>query len=312
MDISVIILTRNTCDQTRDAIQSVLSSSDKFQKEIFVIDNASTDETPALIPLFFPQIHFHRMDRNLGFARGVNFAAHRCSGDFLLLLNSDARLAPYALTRAVDWMHENPRCGIAGAQLLHPDGRQQTSIGRFPTIATELINQNFLHLVWPGRYPGRQPHVSAPVEVDWVIGAFFLIRREVWNQLNGLDEDFFFYFEEADFCLRARQVGCSAMYLPQVIVFHGQGRTSQKYYAGARIEFWRSRYHFLDKHYGYATRLALRIGLPVRLLVDSFFSALLTVVTLGQSPHWRRKCASHGALLLWHLRGCPASGGLPR
>jgi GT2 family glycosyltransferase len=312
LDISVIILTRNTCEQTRDAIQSVLSSSDKFQKELFVIDNASTDETPALIPLLFPQIHFHRMDRNLGFARGVNFAAHRCTGDFILLLNSDARLAPDALKRAIEWMRENPRCGIAGAQLLHPDGRQQTSIGRFPTVASELINQHFLHLVWPRRYPGRQPNISAPVEVDWVIGAFFLIRHEVWNQLNGLDEDFFFYFEEADFCLRARQARWTAMYLPQVIVFHGQGYTSKKYYAGARIEFWRSRYHFLDKHYGVATRLALRIGLPIRLLVDSFFSALLTVVTLGQSPHWRRKCSSHGALLLWHLRGCPASGGLPR
>jgi GT2 family glycosyltransferase len=312
LDISVIILTRNTFQQTRDAVQSVLSSSDKLEKEIFVVDNASMDETPALLPALFPQVHFHRMDRNLGFARGVNFAAGRCSGDFLLLLNSDARLAPGALTRAVEWMRDNARCGIAGAQLLHPDGRQQTSIGRFPTVATELINQNVLRLIWPARYPRRQPSISAPLAVDWVIGAFFLIRRELWNELNGLDEDFFFYFEEADFCLRAGRAGWTAMYLPQVIVFHGQGHTSQKYYSGARIEFWRSRYRFLHKHYGFATRVALRIGLPVRLLVDSFFSALLTVFTLGQSLHWRRKCASHGALLLWHLRGCPAQGGLPR
>lgn len=312
MDLSVIILTRNTCQQTRDAIQSVLSSSDRLEKEIYVVDNASTDETPAILPLLFPQIHYTRMERNLGFARGVNFAARCSCGDFMLLLNSDARVAPDVLPTAVDWMRANPRGGIVGAQLLHPDGRKQTSIGRFPTVATELINQNFLRLIWPSRYPARQLAISDPAEVDWVIGAFFLIRRELWDALNGLDEEFFFYFEEADFCLRARQAGWVTMYLPQLLVSHGQGHTSQKYYTGARIEFWRSRYRFLKKHYGVAARIVLRIGLPLRLLIDSFFSALLTVLTLGQSPRWRRKCSSHGALLLWHLRGCPSEGGLPR
>jgi GT2 family glycosyltransferase len=311
LDISVIILTRNSCHQTRDAIQSVLSSADNLEKEIHVIDNGSTDDTPAVLPVLFPQIHYTHMAHNLGFARGVNFAARETTGDFILLLNSDARLAPEALALAIDWMRANPRCGVAGAQLLHPDGRKQTSIGRFPTAATELINQNFLRLVWPRRYPPRDFAISAPLEVDWVIGAFFLVRRQLWDALNGLDEGFFFYFEEADFCLRARQAGSVTMHLPQIIVWHGQGHTSQKYYSGARIEFWRSRYRFLAKHYGIGTRILLRIGLPLRLAIDTVFSSLFTLFTFGQSLHWRRKSLSHFALLLWHLRGCPPEDGLP-
>jgi GT2 family glycosyltransferase len=312
LDISVIILTRNTCQQTHDAIQSVLCSADTLAKEIHVVDNASSDDTQAGLPAVFPQIHYTRMDRNLGFARGVNFAARQATGDFLLLLNSDARLAPDALGAAVDWMRANPRCGIAGAQLLHPDGRKQTSIGRFPTVATELVNQNLLRRIWPRRYPGREQVISAPLEVQWVIGAFLLVRRQVWDTLGGLDEGFFFYFEEADFCLRASQSGAATVHLPQVRVWHGQGVTSNRHYSGARIEFWRSRYRFLQKHYGFGVRLALRIGLPLRLAVDSFFSAALTLLTLGQSRRWRRKSASHGALLVWHLRGCPRDAGLPR
>jgi GT2 family glycosyltransferase len=312
LDISVILLTRNTCQQTRDAIQSALSSADNLAKEIHVIDNASTDDTPAVLPAVFPQIHYTRMDRNLGFARGVNLAARQATGDFLLLLNSDARLAPDALGLAVDWMRANPRCGIVGAQLLHPDGRKQTSIGKFPTLATELLNQNLLRRILPRRYPGKEQTISAPLEVEWVIGAFLLVRRQVWNALGGLDERFFFYFEEADFCLRARQSGAATVHLPQVRVWHGQGHTSKQHYAGARIEFWRSRYRFLQKHYGFGVRFVLRIGLPLRLAVDSFFSAALTLLTLGQARSLRRKCATHGALLFWHLRGCPPGAGLPR
>jgi hypothetical protein len=312
LDISIIILTRNTCQQTREAIESVLSSTDNFEKEIHVIDNGSTDETPAILPVFFPQAHYTHMKHNLGFARGVNIAARQATGDFILLLNSDARLAPKTLSMAIEWMRSNPRCGVAGAQLLHPDGRKQTSVGRFPTVATELINQNFLRLIWPSRYPRKNLEASQPLEVDWVIGAFFLIRRDAWEAVGGLDERFFFYFEEADFCLRAQKAGWSTMHLPQLLVLHGQGHTSQKYYSAARIEFWRSRYYFLQKHYGLGTRAILRAGLPLRLAVDTFFSALLTIFTLGQSPHWRRKSLSHFALLLWHLRGCPAEDGLPR
>jgi N-acetylglucosaminyl-diphospho-decaprenol L-rhamnosyltransferase len=104
LDVSVILLTRNTCQQTLEAIGSVFSSTDTLTKEIHVIDNGSTDDTAAVLPAAFPEIHYKRLGRNVGFARGVNLAAREASGEFFLLLNSDARLAPDAMELAVEWM----------------------------------------------------------------------------------------------------------------------------------------------------------------------------------------------------------------
>ena len=312
MDVSVILLTRNTCQQTREAIESVLSSAVLITKEIHVIDNGSTDETSSVLPATFPEIRYKRMERNVGFARGVNLAGREASGDFLLLLNSDARLAPEALRLAVEWMRAEPGCGIAGAQLLHPDGKKQNSIANFPSLATELLNKFLLRTLWPKRFPGKEQEYAAPMEVESVIGAFFLVRREVWEKLGGMDERFFFFLEETDFCLRARQAGFATVHLPQVRVWHGQGQTAKRDLAAARIEYWRSRYAYFAKHRSVMVRIVLRCGLLLRLIVDSAVSGLLAAVTFGKSRRWREKFAVHRALLLWHLRGCPDGVGLPR
>lgn len=312
MDVSVILLTRNTCQQTREAIESALSSAGALTKEILVVDNGSTDETPAVLPAAFPQLRYTRMERNLGFARGVNFAARQASGEFLLLLNSDARLAPDALALAVSWMRANALCGVAGAQLFHANGRKQNSIANFPSLATELLNKFLLRKLWPKRFPGKEQEFCEPVEVESVIGAFFLVRRELWKQLDGMDERFFFFLEETDFCLRARQAGFATMHLPQVKVWHGQGQTAKQNMAAARIEYWRSRYAYFEKHHGWLVRAALGCGLFIRLVLDAAASALITLLTLGQARRWRNKFAVHRALLWWHLRGCPGGAGLPR
>ena len=312
MDVSVILLTRNTCRQTREAIESVISSADALSKEIHVVDNGSTDETSSSLPVAFSEIRYMRMERNVGFARGVNLASHESKGDFLLLLNSDARLAPDALPLAVEWMRLNRGCGIAGAQLFYPDGKKQNSIANFPSLATELLNKFLLRALWPKRFPGKEQEYREPVEVESVIGAFFLVRREVWERLRGMDERFFFFLEETDFCLRARQAGFLTMHLPQVRVWHGQGQTAKQDLPAARIEYWRSRYIYFAKHRSLAVRIVLRCGLLLRLLVDSVFSSLATGLTLGQSLRSRKKFAVHRALLFWHLRGCPEGVGLPR
>ena len=312
MDVSVILLTRNTCQQTREAIESVLSSSGAVAKEIWVLDNGSSDETPAALPVAFPQARYLRQERNLGFARGVNLAAREARGDFLLLLNSDARIAPDALASAVDWMRANPRCAVAGAQLFFADGRKQNSIANFPSLATELLNKFLLRKLWPRRFPGKEQEFRVPVEVESVIGAFFLVRHTMWDQLGGLDERFFFFLEETDFCLRARQAGFTTVHLPQVHIRHEQGQTAKQNLAAARIEYWRSRYAYFAKHTSRPVRVVLFCGLLARLLVDSLVSSLLTLLTLGQSRRWREKFAVHRGLLVWHLRGRPASMGLPR
>lgn len=312
MDVSVIIITRNTCALTGDAVRSVLAGDAAVSREILVVDNGSTDQTAETLPREFPRLQFIRSERNLGFARAVNLAAAKATGEFLLLLNSDARLTADALTLALQWLRANPDCAVAGAQLLNADGSRQNSIANFPTLATELLNKSLLRRIWPKKFPGKEQVFTAPIEVETVVGAFMLIRKSVWTMLGGLDERFFFFFEETDFCRQARRKKLRVMHLPQVRVWHGQGQTAKQVSAAARIEYWRSRYIYFAKNFGGATRCVLSAGVLVRLLADWLAALLLTIFTLGKSPRWRSRLNVCSALAVWHLRGCPAATGLPR
>src|SRR5262249_14593643 len=161
---------------------------------------------------------------------------------------------------------------------------------------TELLNKFLLRWLWPRRFPGKEQEFRGPMEVESVIGAFFLVRRSVWEQLGGMDERFFFFLEETDFCMRAHQAGFSTVHLPQVHVWHAQGQTARQNLAAARIEYWRSRYAYFAKHAGWLVRASLFCSLLARLAVDSLVSGLLTTLTLGQSSRWREKFTVHRAL----------------
>jgi GT2 family glycosyltransferase len=311
-DVSVIIITRNTRALAGEAVRSVLAGEPSVAREILVVDNGSSDDTATALPREFPQIQLLRSEKNLGFARAVNLAAKNATGEFLLLLNSDAQLKPDALSLALQWLRANPGCAVAGSQLLNADGSRQNSIANFPTLATELLNKSLLRRLRPQKHPGKERLFTNPIEVETVVGAFMLIRKFAWDAIGGLDERFFFFFEETDFCLQVRHKNLRVMHLPQVQVWHGQGQTARQVSVAARVEYWRSRYLYFTKNSGAATRLALRAGLLARLLVDWLAALLLAALTLGNSPRWRSRLKVCSALAGWHLRGCPPAAGLPR
>ncbi|HWD20746.1 MAG TPA: glycosyltransferase family 2 protein [Verrucomicrobiae bacterium] len=312
MKIRVVIVTRNTRALTCAAAQSVLDSQDDFNKEIVVVDNASTDGTEEAMKNMSPALTYIRSESNLGFARANNAGARGFEGDFLLLLNSDARLKNNALAAAVTWMTTHPQCGVAGARLLNPDGSPQNAIANFPSLATELLNKSLLRRLAPHRYPGKERALAEPLLVESVVGAFMLIRMELWRALGGLDERFFFFFEETDFCLQARRAGWQVWHLPQVEVWHEQGRSAKQTPAPARIEYWRSRYQYFSKNHAPLTCALLRLGLLLRLAVNSLSSGAATLLTLGRAPGWRAAWKVSTALRRWHWQRCPAEMGLPR
>ncbi len=312
MDVSVIIVTRNTCALTRNAIRSVVDVRSGPAVETFVVDNGSSDETATVLPREFPQIQFIRSEKNLGFARACNFAAKSAAGEFLLLLNSDARLQPGALELAVGWMRAHRDCAVSGAQLLNPDGSRQNSIANFPTLATELLNKSVLRRLFPRRFPGKEHHFNEPVQVETVVGAFLLTRREVWDKFGGLDERYFFFLEETDFCLQVHHAGMHVTHLPDVRVWHGQGQTAKQVSALARIEYWRSRYLYFAKNRPGWSRIFLAAGVGTRLWFDWLAATLLVLLTFGRNSRWGARWRICTALVGWHLRGCPATAGLPR
>ena len=312
MDVSVIIVTRNTCALTGAAVRSVPPAAGSLTGEVIVVDNGSGDDTAGVLVRDFPSVKLIRSETNLGFARACNLAAKQAQGEFLLLLNSDARPQPEALAAAIEWMRAHSDCAVAGAQLLNPDGSRQNSIANFPTLATELLNKSLLRRLRPEKFPGKEREYREPVEVETVVGAFMLVRKSVWDLFGGLDERYFFFFEETDFCLQARRRGQRVFHLPEVHVRHERGQTARQASVEARIEYWRSRYTFFAKNHRPLARLILAVGLWLRLLFDSLAAGLCALATLGQNARWRERWRVCAALADWHLRGCPAEQGLPR
>ena len=312
MDVSIVIVTWNTRAQTCAAIDSILQSQDRLEKEIILVDNGSTDDTPDFIRKNYSSVCYLRSEKNLGFGRANNWGAKSSHGRYVLLLNSDARLQADSLKTSVEYMDQHLDCGIAGAQLLNTDGSMQNSIANFPTLATELLNKSLLRRLFPKKYPGKEQHYTKPVPVETVIGAFMLIRREVWDAIGGFDERYFFFFEETDLCLQVRRKGLQILHLPQVRVWHDQGQTAKMVRAASRIEYWRSRYLYFDKNHSSSTRFILRIGLLMRLCMDALGAAVAAGATMGHKPKQLNKWQVSKALLIWHWRGKPEAMGLPR
>jgi len=311
-DLSVVIVTRNTRALACAAVRSVLESQDTLRKAVIVVDNGSADDTAQVLPRTFPAVTYLRSADNLGYARANNLGAGTAQGEFLLLLNSDARLKPNTLAEVVSWMRQHPECGVAGVQLLNPDGSRQNSIANQPSLATELLNKSLLRRLFPRRFPGKEHPFTAPVEVESVIGACMFIRASIWRALGGFDERFFFFLEETDFCRQVRARGWKVCHLPQAQAWHGQGQSARQTPVSVRIEYWRSRYAYFRKNCGRLTCGLLRIGLCVRLLFDWLASGVLVVATAGRSARWRQRWDLTSALWRWHLRNCPAEMGLPR
>jgi GT2 family glycosyltransferase len=308
----VIIVTFNTRELTVAAVESVFGSTDGTRKEVIVVDNGSQDDTRSAVSRKFPQVKYHYSERNLGFARANNVGANLASGEWILLLNSDARLKADSLRLALNYLRDHPDCGVLGAQLLNADGSRQNSIANFPSLATELLNQSMLRRLFPNRYPGKEHRLQQPTTVDSVIGAFLLTPRHVWDAVAGLDERFFFFLEETDYCRQVKERDYAVVHHPGVEVWHDQGGSANRVRVQARIEYWRSRYLYFQKHHSLGQQRMLRWGLMVRLGLGWSLNGTATVVTLGRSRPFRQRFAIDHALLIWHLAGRPQSSGLPR
>jgi GT2 family glycosyltransferase len=266
-DLSVCIVNWNTRTDLEQALVSVLQPGQGLRIEVIVLDNASRDGSGDMVRQQFPQVALIASTRNLGFARGYNRAAAQTSGRHLLMLNPDTLVQPGALRRLVDFLDAHPRAGAVGPRLLKSDGRLQFSCRRFPRPLAALLRNTLL-----GRLVGRDrftrgylmadwDHATSR-EVDWISGAAMAIRRQAWERVGGFDEGFFMYAEDMDWCLRAQQAGYSIHYLPEAVIIHHIGRSSDQRPLPSVIEFHRSMVRFYRKHYAPRWPWGLRL-LPI-------------------------------------------------
>lgn len=307
--ISFVIVNWNTRDLVLACIESIRQNA-PGEHEIVVVDNASSDGSAAAVRSLFPAVTLIENAENLGYARANNQAIRVAAGEYVCLINSDAVLTPGAAALAVAFMDETPRAGLCGVQLLNEDGSRQNSIANMPTLLTELTNKSLLRRLRPARYPGKEHPFPGPVEVESVIGACMFVRAAAIREAGLLDERYFFFLEETDWCQGMRNAGFRVYHLPGVRVVHYQGRSARKVRVRARIEYWRSRYLFFAKHRGRPTCAALRAGLLARLSVDLAVTLAGNLLTLFLVPRLRAKLRLTLALAAWHLLGMPEAWGL--
>lgn len=311
-DLSIIIVNWNTRDLLRQCLKSLYENLTGLSYGIFVVDNGSTDDSPAMVKDEFPTVKLIPNRSNLGFARANNLAIRAAEGRFFLLLNSDTLVKKGAVEGLVETIEADSSIGIAGLQLLNADGSLQNSICSFPSLLTELTNKSLLRLLLPSKYPGKEHQIRGPIEVDAIIGSCMLVRREATEQIGLLDEDFFFFFEETDWCLRMHKAGWKVVFDPRYSIFHLQGKSAAVVNARARIEYWRSRYAYFAKHFSRISQHILKTGLLLRLLISIAAVGVKCMSTLFRAATPLEKLKVYIAILDWHMKGCPADGGLER
>ncbi len=255
IDIAVIVVNWNAKNDLRVCLQSLAREVDlNISFETWVVDNASTDGSADMVRADFPTVHLVTNDANLGFSRANNQALALSQSRYVFLLNSDAFIHPPALQELTAYADAHPNAGVLGPRVLNSDGTLQFSCRRFPTLGAGFFRNTYLGRLFPRNKYAQDylmtdfDHQSARV-VDWVSGCAMFIRRALVDEIGGLDERFFMYCEDVDFCLRAGQAHCQVVYVPQALVTHAIGRSSDKNADRMIWEFHRAWFEFDKKRH---------------------------------------------------------------
>jgi GT2 family glycosyltransferase len=303
VDVSVVIVNWNTKDLLLDCLTSVFQTIKSITFEVWLVDNASTDGSVETAKSRFPGLKIIENEKNLGFAAANNRAFNRMRGRYALLLNTDTVLTDRAAEEIYGFMDENPRIGLACGQLLNEDGTKQNSVANFPSLLSLLCNETVLRIVLPKRFPSKRKEYQSPIEVDSCIGACMMARKEAMDEIGFFNEDYFFFFEETDWAYRMKQAGWKVFFIPSARIFHAQGKSVGKG-LNSRIMHYRSRYIFLKKWRPHLYGLFCTV-IFIRLLLNTFFSLLGLLLTLGLHVPLRTRFIIYNQLIIWHLRGCP-------
>lgn len=314
MDLTILIVNWNTRQLVLECLDSVYRNIDQdiLTYEVWVVDNASADGSVEAIRQYFPQTRRIVNEQNKGFAKANNQVLPFVASRYVLLLNSDTQVKHGAIEKLIAFMDHHPKAGIVAPQFLNHDGSKQNSFDNFPGLFSELFNKSLLKILCPGKYPSKRQEFHRPLAVDSVIGACMLVRTEAMEKVGYLDEDYFFFLEETDWCFRMWQAGYGVYHIPQAQIYHLQGASKKKAPTQAWIEYYRSSYLFFKKNKGVLPWLFFRLFRPVKLALNLFLTCLGLLLTFGTSQRFQRKLSMYWQLFLWHVKLCPDSMGLKR
>ncbi len=291
MDLSVVIVSYNVKSFLEQALRTITDASQGLEVEIFTVDNNSADGSPKMVESQFPDVRLICNDRNVGFAKANNQVIQLCKGRHILLINADTIVQRDTLRTMVKFMDEHKDAGAAGCKLLNPDGTLQLSCRRgFPSPDVAFYKIVGLSNLFPksrrfGRYNLTYLDPSKTHEVDALSGSFMIVRREILDQVGLLDDRWFFYAEDLDWCYRIKQAGWKVYYVPETEIIHFKGESSKKVpRVKDRITFYRAMYIFVQKHF---KKRLLFIPLEWFLTVGIILRGLISIlVRAGEKFLW--------------------------
>ena len=255
MDLSVVVVTHFSRPHVAECLRALERARGGLAMEVVVVDNASADGTVDEVRAQAPQARVIETGGNLGYAKAVNRGVRGTDGEFVLVLNPDCIVGEGALQALVAWMRVHPRCGIAGPLIRNPDGTLEMSARAFPGPGAFLFNRYSLPtLLWPGNPWSRRYLLSdwdhaSPRSVDWVSGACMCARREAVAQAGGMDEAYFMFNEDVDWCHAMKDAGWSVDFVPDAEVVHDVGASRSRVAPRVIVERHRGMVHYFRKYH---------------------------------------------------------------
>ena len=301
MDVSIIIVSFNTCQLLDDCLASVLRETNR-PHEIIVVDNASTDDSLEMLQTKYPNVQLICNHGNAGFAKANNLGLGLAEGKYMLLLNPDTIILDGAIDRLVSFMEHHPEAGICSPKNVGADYELQLNCDYFPSLWNIFVEYARLGCLFPRRRifnltMMRHWNYDGIREVERVTGCSLLLRRELFDAIGDLDDNFFMYFEETDYCYRAQKRGFKTFFYPESVILHygGQsakaGKLNHIYNTTAMNYYLPSRYYFFNKHYGRMAELCIR-------LLDFSYGLMLYIKAYLQDTDMSNSLRSAKARLL--------------
>lgn len=247
-ELSIIIVNWNTRDLLSACLESIavdrqlMHNAIVTDTEVIVVDNASSDGSAAMVESRFPWVSLVQNTENMGFARGNNQAISKSTGRYVLLLNSDAQLSRGVTDSMIRLADRYPEIGVVGPRLVDDEGNLQQSWANFPTLWSEMLGVHHRSF--------RASVSELAFAVDWLAGACLLVKRSMINEVGLMDERFFLYSEETDWCRRVHDAGWLTVYYPRVTAVHREGSSSSQNVGASRLLLYQSKVLYASKHFG--------------------------------------------------------------
>ena len=299
--LSIIIVNYNSGEELIVCIQSLRRYISNISYEIIVIDNNSTDNSRKLLKESTMDINKIFLENNTGYSIANNYGMEQCKGEYILLLNPDTYIKNNSIKEMIDFLDSKPAVGVLGPLLIDPDGNIQLPSSNFPDLKQQILYMLSCKFLLNRIARSSEQRVALklkiPFEVDWVSGACFMLKRIIYETIGGLDESFFLYAEDVDWCIRIKDSGWKIFCHPSIEVVHIGGVSSKKNIYLLLTSRYKSNLYFAKKHFSSSQLFILRLIVVSGL----FFRLILTPVIKIMKPNESRlrMTAYYNSILLW-------------